>query len=459
MFFSAIATQSLRYLLAAAALLMASPRLHAQETTVVSLKDALRTEVQERGFTLARPTKVHIYAKGGGVGQGSFYAYGWILNASTREVVWQMDGRNSKAQSVYQVADQYIDLPAGTYEVYFSNHGFGWETFFTHGIRNIDRRRLKTPESSKEHDRHWFRNTFESLNPGRIREWQARAGNYGMEVYVSTSSASEVRTFEGPQGWRHEVVTLIANTDNGQWQSGFHVKRPVTLHVYAQGEHAGGREMTDTGWIVEARTRKKVWEMSPAKARYAGGSDKNVRQVETLQLPAGDYEAVYITDGSHSPADWNAAPPCDPLRYGLIVSVPKEEDAAAVTPQPVKEPGKVLVSLVRIGNDRHETATFSLKSAGHVRVYALGERDSDDDMVDYAWIENEAGQKVWIMKAAETLRAGGANKNRMADVVVDLPMGTYTVHYRSDDSHAYGDWNSDAPRDAEHYGVTVYAIE
>jgi hypothetical protein len=459
MFFSALHYRTLSYVLLAMSLWMTGAKLRAQESTVVSLKDALHTEVQERGFTLARPMKVHVYAKGGGVGRGSFYAYGWILNSATREVVWQMDGRNSKALSVFQVADQYIDLAAGTYEAYFSNHGFGWETFFTHGIRNIDRRRLKEGESAKEHDRHWFRNTFEALNPGRIREWQARVGHYGMELYVNASSASEVRTFEGPQGWRHEVASLIASSDNGQWQAGFHVKRPVTVHIYAQGEHAGGREMTDTGWIVDARTRKKVWEMSSAKAQYAGGSEKNVRQVETLQLPAGDYEATYITDGSHSPADWNAAPPCDPLRYGLIVSVPKEEDASAVVPQALKEPGKILASLVRIGNDRHEKASFTLKAAGRVRVYALGERDGDDDMADYAWIENEARQKVWVMRASETLRAGGVSKNRMVDVVVDLPMGTYTVHYRTDDSHAFGDWNNDPPRDAEHYGVTVYALD
>ena len=73
--------------------------------------------------------------------------------------------------------------------------------------------------------------------------------------------------------------------------------------------------------IIEARTRARVWEMSMDKAQFAGGARKNRRQVETVTLPAGDYEATFVTDDSHSPADWNAAPPCDPLRYGLILAV------------------------------------------------------------------------------------------------------------------------------------------
>lgn len=439
-----------------AALAAFAPAAKAQEATVVSLKDALHQEVQQKGFTLPHGMKVHIYAKGGSAGR-TFYAYAWILNATTREVVWQMDGLTSAWKGDYQVADRYVDLPSGSYEVYFSNHGFGWESTFSHGTRNIDRRYLKAQEDPKERQKHWFRNTFENLIPARASDWRARVGNYGVEVYVNAADASNVKTFSGPQGWRHEVIALMAQGDNGEWRSAFRVKRAVTLHLYAQGE-SSDHEMVDTGWILDARTRKKVWEMDHGKAQYAGGASKNRRQVDTIVLQAGDYEAVYITDGSHSPADWNSAPPCDPLRYGLVVSVPKEEDASAVTSIPVQDPSKVIVALVRVGNDRHERTTFSISRLTHVRIYALGERE-DDDMVDGAWIENEAGQKVWAMRAKETVRAGGASKNRMADVVIDLPPGQYTLHYKTDDSHAYGDWNDDAPRDAEHYGVTLYRVD
>ena len=125
---------------------LAQVPLVAQETPIVSLKEFISTEVRQQGFTLPSPAKVHVYARGGGIEQRwnddqTLFAYGWVLNATTREVVWQMSGANSKRQDVYRVADQFIDLPAGSYEAYFSNHGFGRETLFSQWTRNIDRRR------------------------------------------------------------------------------------------------------------------------------------------------------------------------------------------------------------------------------------------------------------------------------------------------------------------------------
>jgi hypothetical protein len=58
-----------------------------------------------------------------------------------------------------------------------------------------------------------------------------------------------------------------------------------------------------------------------------------------------------------------------------------------------------------------------------------------------------------------THHAGGASKNRMADEVVNLPKGRYTLRFRTDDSHAFGQWNSPAPWDPGRYGVTVYAVK
>lgn len=449
-------TAAARALGLAAVLALAGTLARAQETPIVSLMDTVKTEVQERTFILPRDMKVHVYAKGGGTGHQTFFAYGWILNAATREVVWQMDGHNAKAEGDFQVADQYLDLKAGTYEAYYSNHGFGWGGVFSHGVRNIDRRRVEAKRNPKDRDEHWFRDTFEALIPGRIVDWQARAPYYGMELYAKAAEAAEVKTAAGPQGWKNEVLSLLATKDDGEWRSSFKVTRPITLHVYCQGERVSRGEMADTGWIMEARTHKVVWEMTDAKASYAGGAEKNRRQVETILLPPGEYLAGYTTDDSNSPADWNAAPPCDPLRYGLILSVPKDAELSVFSLQPMKEPGRVLASVVKVGSDRHERASFTLTAAGSVRVYALGEAD-DEDMADRAWITDAQGAKVWAMSYRASSHAGGAKKNRMQEATVLLPAGTYTVHYETDGSHAYGDWNAAPPRDPEHYGVTVYA--
>jgi hypothetical protein len=197
--------------------------------------------------------------------------------------------------------------------------------------------------------------------------------------------------------------------------------------------------------------------MSMDKSQYAGGARKNRRQVETIQLPAGDYEATFITDDTHSPVDWNAAPPCDPGLYGLTLSVPADAElAAAILTKPLA--WTVLGEAVRVGNDEDRKAPFTLAAAQKVRVYAVGE-GSGDEMADEAWIEDAAGKRIWSMDRGRTQHAGGAVKNREADELVSLPKGTYTLRFKTDNSHAYGHWNSDPPWDQEHYGVTVYAAK
>lgn len=433
--------------------------LRGEEPRIVALHGFDSAEVRQQGFTLPRAMKVHVYARGAGLrrivpasGDNPLFAYGWILNAATREVVWQMDGSNTKRDWEYRVADQYLDLPAGSYEAYFANHGFGQGLLFAQWTRNIDRRGVQAERPERPHG---FLVAFGVDHASLLRHWREQVGNYGLEIYLPGGRPADVFTFEAPLRWKNIVVALPAPTDSGRWTQAFHVRRPLTLHLYAEGE-GSGRRMHDYGWITEARSRARVWEMSMDKALYAGGARKNRRQVETLQLPAGDYEATFVTDDSHSPADWNAAPPCDPGMYGLTLAVPSDADLPAVAwTKPLTWP--VLSELVRVGNDQDRSAPFTLATAQSVRIYAIGEGDGDD-MADEAWIEDAAGKRVWAMERSRTLPAGGASKNRLIDEVISLPKGVYNLRFRTDDSHAYGHWNSAGPWDPEHYGVTVYAV-
>lgn len=445
-------------------LILAMPAaLSAQESAVASLKDLVSAEVRASGFTLPQAAKVHIYAKGAGSrpdrmhdDDAPMFAHGWILNAATREVVWQMTPANSRREGFYRVADLYLDLPAGSYEAYFSNHGFSRDTPLAGFQRNVDRRELKTVEDRDASQPRGFLSLFGLDKASHLRVWKNRAGNYGMEVYVASGFASQVQTFQAPLRWRNELAETGQLGDGARWQQTFEVKKPVKLHLYAIGE-VSGRNLHDHGWIQDLRTRKRVWEMSEPKAQFAGGGSKNRRQVETIQLPPGRYQATFVTDSSHSPADWNAAPPCDPLRYGLTLAVPEDADKAAVALVESKPVGPVLAELLRVGVDQDLRAPFSLKAPQALHIYALGE-GTREGMADYAWIEDANGKTVWTMTMDDTVHGGGSRKNRLADLSVTLPKGTYTLRYRSDDSHAYGHWNSQAPSDPEHYGVTVRSI-
>lgn len=430
------------------------------EPRIVALHGLEAVEVRSQGFTLPRAMKVHVYARGGGMrrivqtrGENPMFASGWILNASTREVVWQMDGANTKRDWDYWIADRYLDLPAGSYEAYFSNHGFGQSLLFAQWTRNIDRRTL---QHETQGHRHGFLAAIGADQDSLLRHWRSQVGNYGMELYLAGGEAAEVSTFDAPLHWKNMVLSHAALRDQDHWMQAFHLRKPVTLHIYAEGE-GSGRRMHDYGWITDAHTRTRVWEMSMDKSQYAGGASKNRRQVETLQLPAGDYEASFITDDSHSPADWNAAPPCDPGMYGLFLSMPTDADVPAFSlTKPLS--WSPLAEVVRVGDDQDRNGSFTLPSAQSVRIYAIAEGTSER-MVDEAWIEDATGKHVWTMERHRTSHAGGASKNRLADELINLQKGTYTIRVKTDDSHAYGDWNDDAPFDPEHYGVTVYSTK
>ena len=182
------------------------------EPRIVALHGLEAAEVRSQGFTLPRPMKVHVYAKGVGL---RFFAHGWILNATTREVVWQMDGMNTKRNWEYRVSDQYLDLPAGSYEAYFSNHGFGQGLLFAQWFRNIDRRSLAAVQEDRHHR---FLQAIGADDASLVRHWREQVGNYGMEIYLPSGDPKEINLFEAPLRWRNIVLSLAATTDDGQSQ-------------------------------------------------------------------------------------------------------------------------------------------------------------------------------------------------------------------------------------------------
>jgi hypothetical protein len=118
----------------------------------------------------------------------------------------------------------------------------------------------------------------------------------------------------------------------------------------------------------------------------------------------------------------------------------------------------ILVQIVGVGDDEEHEKQFTLNRDTDVRIYALGEGDRDE-MYDYAWIEDyNTSRTVWKMRYRDTRKAGGASKNRLFDGTIRLKRGTYVVYYVSDDSHAYGDWNQNPPRDRTSWGITIYTF-
>jgi CubicO group peptidase (beta-lactamase class C family) len=115
-----------------------------------------------------------------------------------------------------------------------------------------------------------------------------------------------------------------------------------------------------------------------------------------------------------------------------------------------------IAQIVGVTDDANKQIEFDLPRTQSVRVFAIGEGQGGE-MFDYGWIESaETGKAVWEMKAPETGHAGGAEKNRIVDAVVTLRAGKYKLHYKSDDSHSFDNWNS-LPPDINFWGIALYA--
>jgi hypothetical protein len=434
---------------------------------IVSLKDFTKEEVRGVGITLSKDLTVHISAVGGG--DRSFwsdafgndesdqmYAAGWIIDADTRDVVWDMTMDNTSGRSNRRSCEKDITLKKGSYEVYFMAYGYASGSGVSHWSLNIDRR--KTHRST---DRIFggILDLFRGDSKERYEEFMDYARDtWGITLAVPTDDASHVQTFEAP---RKDTRALIAKTGVGDdvvYQKDLKVDREVKVHIYAIGEGQRGDDVNDFGWLVNSDTRQRVWDMNLKDVERAGGARKNIKYDGDVTLPKGTYELHYVTDGTHSNDDWNSRPPYDPFNYGVTVTLTDEKDRDAIT---VVDPSvgdkNVIVKLTEMRDNDYKSAGFSLKEDAKVRIYALGESDNDNsEMADYGWIMNAGTrEKVWTMDPNASFHAGGAEKNRLFDEVFTLPKGDYIACYQTDGSHSYDNWNADAPFDPEHWGLTI----
>ena len=115
----------------------------------------------------------------------------------------------------------------------------------------------------------------------------------------------------------------------------------------------------------------------------------------------------------------------------------------------------VIAQLIRAPDDSHLTKRFIIDRPTKVRIYSLGEGENRQ-MYDFGWIENaKTGTTVWKMTYNMTAHAGGAKKNRMVSTDLLLEKGEYELHYETDGSHAFNDWNARPPEDRVHWGITL----
>lgn len=435
----------------------------AGEKIIVSLKDFREVELKSAGIELPARVSVRIKARGGGGEEGwtsrrgSMYAYGWIINADTRKLVWKMEVDNTDRSRDDREFDARFTLERGSYEIYYAAYAFGHHTFLSNFHLNIDHRDKPLFHSRRGEDGNFFKFFKDWWSEDLAEEWERRSKDWGIEILVDEGSVTRIKTFTPPKQIPNIVLAAVSLGENEVMLRRFSLDESTRLDIYAIGEGRRDDELVDYGWIIDADNRERVWEMGWRNVRPAGGAKKNVQFRGDVTLPPGNYVLYYITDDSHSKADWNEAPPNDPLNWGITISVAGEKEKKAFKTAEAGRLQNVIVSLVKTKDDESRTEGFTLKEDSRIRIYAVGERsNSRREMVDYGFILNaKTRSKVWMMDVDRSYHAGGSQKNRYVDEIISLPRGSYLVTYRTDDSHAYDDWNADPPFDPEHYGITV----
>lgn len=416
---------------------------------ILELKHVNRKQITYAGFSLDSDKSVKIEAVGAGgeerikrkhenwIDEHNLFAYAWIINSDTREMVWRMTVQNTDKEKWSEYNRRFegeVNLEEGEYEIYFASVDPLYliidEGFFS--VEKLVKKIL-----------------------GEDMEWEEKAEDWRVKIsgVDQVFNANDVRKYHSVL--KEDAIVQLTNvSDDFDDQIGFTLEEPAKVDIYGIGEGWQGK-MYDYGWIVNASNRETVWEMRERDSEPAGGAVKNRQFRETIKLDAGDYLVYYQTDDSHSPEAWNANPPYDPFFWGIMLKPSSKNFDRSIVK---KYSEKALISINRVGDYAYKEEAFEVTKSSKIRVYSLGE-GRRDEMFDYGWITDaNTGRIVWKMKYRQTKHAGGASKNRLYDNIITLDPGKYIVHYQSDDSHSYEDWNARKPQHHEMWGITLYPL-
>jgi hypothetical protein len=285
-----------------------------------------------------------------------------------------------------------------------------------------------------------------------------------------------------------ETVVDMKDFQEGDLQAdGFELKAQTKIDIHAIGARIKhSEEMYAFGWIIRADDREPVWVLDDQETKRFG-NDGDLREYrDNITLPAGQYECYYYAGPPYySTGDINITIKSlsDALSYlsEYIDEEDKDEDEERHYDNTekvedllfsIKAPAgsftkfnpasrideNAIIDFSKPDNDYSAKKGFALKKELTLKIMAGGEYSSSDRVfVDYGLIINaENRKKVWQMDKWNTSWGGGDRKNRNFTGEVTLPAGNYLACYVTDDSHAFGEWNSPPPNDPLHYGLIIY---
>jgi hypothetical protein len=246
------------------------------------------------GFELKGQTSVTIHAIGAALkNTEDLYAYGWIIDADSREPVWIQSDQEShryKGSNYFREFEDEITLPAGRYECYY----YASRPFYT----DLD---IEFNDLGKALE---FLGDFIGKNDENQKYYDE---NLDALLFEITAPAGLFTKFNPSKNIQENSVIDFSQPGNDYTgKKGFTLKKDLNLKIIAEGEYSSSdRVFVDYGWIINADSRKKVWQMDKWNTSWSGGARKNRGFIGDVSLPAGNYIAYYVTDDSHTFGDWN----------------------------------------------------------------------------------------------------------------------------------------------------------
>jgi hypothetical protein len=122
-----------------------------------------------------------------------------------------------------------------------------------------------------------------------------------------------------PAGTGEILVDLTGLGNEQEVSETFELDATHDVFVRAVGEITLNSRF-DFGWIENASTGARVWEMTYDNTVSAGGAGRNRLYEGVLKLPAGEYRVNFQTDFSHAYGDFPAGEaPDDAAAWGIQV--------------------------------------------------------------------------------------------------------------------------------------------
>lgn len=271
-----------------------------------------------------------------------------------------------------------------------------------------------------------------------------------------------------------QTVTIEATGAQPQGRSG--VRRFLDHGIFQSKEDQLWDKDAWPGnaWILDARTRRVVWELRAADAVIT--NDGLVSFSGGVRLERGVYEVYYsalfpvsrLWEGDN---DWRIR--SDAKRRTDELHGPYLDDGSInafrialwgtgrkVTAQAAAEERDRTAPLTLAAHaGERQGAGFEVTRPVAVELYGVGER-VEESWEDYGWIRDLNDQRiVWSFKTEPSRAAGGAAKNREVRDTMTLAAGRYLAYYAADDSHHPGEWDETPPHDPAGWGLSVRVVD